>query len=236
VGALTAQRSIHHAADTKITCPCFSSASSSTGRSAVVQLIYCARMNCSQPHVSRELSHREEALDVRRQTTLKGRHLRQNQSSEDAAIEGLFEAQEQVGCHSELCDVNGSHSNPLCSIYAKGYRERIQSHLPAWQVVTCRSCMCQPSGHQDKPTCDLTCKRQCYADQANWHQGLESFFPNGMYAAETRAQTAPPRLAFRALTLSQQSLKHPQTAFRDTDAILQLEQNILCLSPLTTLL
>jgi len=224
---------MHHAAVMKITCPCFSSASLSTRHIAVFQLIYHARVRSLQPHVSRELSHREKALDAKGQTTLKGRHLRQNQSSEDAAIEGLFEAQEQVGCHSELCDVDGPYSNPLCSIYAKGYRERIQSHLPAWQVVTCRSCMCQPSGHQDKPTCDLTCKRQCYADQANWLQGLESFFPNGMYATETRAQTAPPTLAFRASTLSQQILEHPQTLIRDTDTTWQLKQNIL--SPLMTL-
>ena len=50
-----------------------------------------------------------------------GRHLRQDEGCEDAAIEGLMEAEEQVGGDRKLGDVDGAHSDPLGSVHTKGH-------------------------------------------------------------------------------------------------------------------
>lgn len=46
-----------------------------------------------------------------------------------------MQAQCQVGGNTDLGDVNGAHTDPLCSVDAESHRQRLKTHLPAGMTM-----------------------------------------------------------------------------------------------------
>lgn len=47
------------------------------------------------------------------------KYLRSNECGQDASIQGLVQAKQQVGCHRDLRHINGAHSDPFGHIHSK---------------------------------------------------------------------------------------------------------------------